>query len=231
MNTGVYIISAPSGSGKTTLVEWLLREVAQLHFSISYTTRPPRGQERHGREYFFVSRDEFQAMIAREELLEWAEVFGYYYGTARRFLEEARQGGMDLLLDIDIQGAAQVKEKVPEAVSVFVLPPSREVLEYRLRNRSQDSEEVIQKRLRNAGREIHGYIRYDYVLINDQLERSAASLRAIVLAERLRRNGTPGGAQSASRREEGKALRQLAESCRMEQVRQRIQPILASFGG
>lgn len=231
MNTGVYIISAPSGSGKTTLVERLLREVPRLHFSISYTTRPPRGQEQHGREYFFVTREEFQAMIERGELLEWAEVFGYYYGTARRFLEEAREGGNDLLLDIDIQGAAQVKGKIPAAVSVFILPPSRDVLEYRLRHRSQDSEEVIQKRLRNAAREIHGYIRYDYVLINDQLERSAACLRAIVLYERLRRNGTPGENQPANPPADMEHLRQLAESCRTERVRERIQPILASFGG
>jgi guanylate kinase len=228
MSTGVYIVSAPSGSGKTTLVEQLLREVPRLSFSISYTTRKPRGQEQNGREYFFVTRDEFQGMIEKHALLEWAEVFGNYYGTARRFLEEARQAGNDLLLDIDIQGAAQVKAKIPDAVSVFILPPSRPVLEYRLRGRGQDSEEVIAKRLRNAGREIHGYVSYDYVLINDQLERSAQSLRSIILAERLRRNGN---AEGASPRESSDQIRQLAEGCRTGRLRDEIRPILASFGG
>src|ERR1017187_6022140 len=114
MKTGVFIISAPSGSGKTTLVERLLRDVPGLVFSVSYTTRPPRGQEQNGKEYFFVAREEFQAMIGRQELLEWAVVFDNYYGTSRRFLEEAERAGKDLLLDIDVQGAAQVKEKIPE---------------------------------------------------------------------------------------------------------------------
>ena len=125
-------------------MERLRGEVSGLHFSVSYTTRQKRGQERHGREYFFVGREEFKAMIRRGELLEQAEVFGNYYGTARRFLEEAQRDGEDLLLDIDVQGAAQVKQKLPHAVSVFILPPSREVLEERLRRRGEDSEEVIQ---------------------------------------------------------------------------------------
>jgi len=132
LTTGVYIVSAPSGSGKTTLVERLLKEVPRLIFSISYTTRPPRGQEQDGREYFFITRAEFEAMIASEELLEWAEVFGNYYGTSRRFLEQARESGQDLLLDIDVQGAAQVKEKLPNSVSVFILPPSMAELKERL---------------------------------------------------------------------------------------------------
>src|SRR3972149_5949106 len=194
MKTGVFIISAPSGSGKTTLVERLLRDIPGLHFSVSYTTRPPRGQEQHGRDYFFVARKEFEEMIARQQFLEWAEVFGNYYGTARRFLEEAERLGKDLLLDIDVQGAAQVKEKIPDAVSIFILPPSRGELEWRLRHRSQDSEEVIRKRLQDAGREIYGYDHYDYVLINDELERSAESLQAIVLTERVRLQQQPGPA-------------------------------------
>jgi guanylate kinase len=232
MNTGVYIISAPSGSGKTTLVERLLREVPRLHFSISYTTRQPRGQEQNARDYFFVTRDEFQRMITRGELLEWAEVFDNCYGTARRFLEEAEHCGHDLLLDIDIQGAAQVKEKIPDAVAIFILPPSRTVLEFRLRHRSQDSEEVIQKRLRDAGREIFGYVRYDYVLINDQLDRSAAGLRAIVLWERWQRRSAgpqslPASAESVNRDE----VRRLADSFRTERLEAEIQPILESFGG
>ena len=232
MNSGVYIISAPSGSGKTTLVERLLREVPRLHFSISYTTRAPRGQEQDGRDYFFVTRDEFQGMITRGELLEWAEVFGNHYGTARRFLDEAEQRGNDLLLDIDTQGAAQVKEKVPGAVAIFILPPSRAVLEFRLRHRSQDSEEVIRKRLQDAGREIFGYVRYDYVLINDQLDRSAAGLRAIVLWERWRRgSAVPQSLPSSAESVNPDEVRQMAASCRTEHVQAQIQPILESFGG
>ena len=124
MKTGVFIISAPSGSGKTTLMGKLLQELSGLHFSVSYTTRQPRGQEQNGKEYFFVTCEEFQKMIQQQDLLEWAKVFGNYYGTARRFLEEAREAGIDLLLDIDVQGASQVKEKLAEATSVFILPPS-----------------------------------------------------------------------------------------------------------
>ena len=223
MKTGVFIISAPSGSGKTTLVERLLREVPDLHFSISYTTRPPRGQEQHGREYFFITRKEFQAMIERQELLEWAEVFGYFYGTARRFLAEAQEAGKDLLLDIDVQGAAQAKQKIPGAVSIFILPPSRGELEFRLRHRSEDPEDVIQKRLRDATREIYGYDRYNYVLINDVLEHSAKCLQAIVLSERWRQRGED--------HTESQWAGELAESCRKERVLPQIQPILASFGG
>ena len=228
MKSGVFIISAPSGSGKTTLVERLLQEVPGLVFSISYTTRPPRGQEQNGKEYFFVSREEFKAMIGRRGLLEWAEVFGNFYGTARRFLEEARREGKDLLLDIDVQGATQVKEKIQGAVSIFILPPSRDDLEWRLRHRSQDSEEVIQKRLLDAGREIYGYDQYNYILINDQVDKSAERLKAIVLTERRRRQGKSSSGQDT---EETKAARVLAESCRKERLQDQVDPILASFGG
>lgn len=223
----VFIVSAPSGSGKTTLVERLLRDVPLLHFSVSYTTRSPRGQERNGREYYFVSRAEFEAMLGRDELLEWAEVFGNYYGTARRFLEEARQGGADLLLDIDVQGAAQVRKKLPEAVSIFILPPSRDELEARLRRRSQDSEEVIAKRLRDAQREIQGVSLYDYVLINDQIEQSAADLQAIVLSERACRY--PDSQESATGAVPAAELQRLAAACRTERQRERVAPILAGF--
>jgi len=227
MKTGVFIISAPSGSGKTTLVERLLSEVPGLHFSVSYTTRPRRGQELHGREYFFVGRREFEEMLDRDELLEWAEVFGNYYGTSRRFLDEAERDGKDLLLDIDVQGAAQVKQKLPHTVSIFILPPSRGELEERLRRRGEDSEEVIQRRLGNAGREICGYEQYDYVLINDQLERSAERLQSIVLAERSRLRGSGFGALGP---EVGRRAREQAESCRKERVEPQIVPILKSFG-
>ena len=161
-------------------------------------------------------------------MLEWGDVFGHFYGTARRFLEEAQNAGTDLLLDIDVQGAAQVKQKIPDAVSLFILPPSREELEWRLRHRSQDSEEVIQKRLRDAGREVHGYERYDYVLINDFLERSAERLKAVVLVERWRRQGHPPAEMTEK---EVAFLRELAESCRKQRVQSQIQLILASFGG
>src|SRR5580704_7893489 len=137
----VYIISAPSGSGKSTLVNELLKKVSNLEFSISYTTRAPRGSETDGRQYYFVSRPEFEKMIRDDEFLEHAEVFGNYYGTARRFLHEAEQNGRDLLLDIDVQGAAQIQHKLPDATSIFILPPDRRTLEERLRKRSEDREE------------------------------------------------------------------------------------------
>src|SRR5271169_3606736 len=145
--TIVYIISAPSGSGKSTLVNEVRRLVPRLDFSVSYTTRPPRGSEQNGREYFFVSRGDFTAMIRRGEFLEHAEVFGNnLYGTSRRFLREATQKNHDLVLDIDVQGAKQIREQLPDAVSIFILPPDRQTLEWRLRNRSEDDEDVIQRR-------------------------------------------------------------------------------------
>src|SRR6266542_71291 len=185
--TTVFIISAPSGSGKSTLVSRLLTNVSGLMFSISYTTRKPRGAEVNGQAYNFVSRAEFEVMLARDEFLEWAEVFGNYYGTHRGILEEARAQGRDLLLDIDVQGARQLKCKIPEAVTVFILAPSRKILEQRLRARSEDSDEVIERRLREAAEEIRIYNAYDYVLINEELSRSDATLAAIVHAERVRR--------------------------------------------
>jgi guanylate kinase len=183
----VFIISAPSGSGKSTLVGRLFREVPNLLFSVSYTTRPPRGAERNGESYFYISREEFEQRIARDEFLEWAEVFGHYYGTHRSVLERAREQGSDVVLDIDVQGAAQLKNRVPGAVSIFILAPSRVILEQRLRARSEDSDEVIRRRLRNAAREISNYRAYDYVLINNDLETSAETLAGIVRAERTRR--------------------------------------------
>jgi len=185
--TTVFIISAPSGSGKSTLVSRLMTNVPGLMFSISYTTRPPRGVEVDGHNYHFISRAEFEAMIARHEFLEWAEVFGNYYGTHRGILEQARALGKDLVLDIDVQGARQLEDQIPEAVTVFILPPSRQVLEQRLRARSEDPEDVIERRLREAAEEIRNYNAYDYVLINRDLAESDAVLSAIVHAERARR--------------------------------------------
>jgi len=183
----VFIISAPSGSGKSTLVHRLLATVPGLTFSISYTPRPPRTSETNGVDYVFISREDFEARMAAGEFLEHAEVFGNYYGTNRESLEHAAREGCDLLLDIDVQGARQLKVAIPGAISVFVLPPSREVLEQRLRARSQDSEEVIQRRLRGAAAEVRNYSQYDYVLINREIEESAARLATIVKAERLRK--------------------------------------------
>jgi len=214
----VFIISAPSGSGKSTLVNELRRAVDRLDFSISYTTRPPRGSEQNGREYYFVSRQEFERMLAADEFLEHADVFGHYYGTAKRFLREAQSRDNDLLLDIDVQGAAQIKQKMPEAVSVFVLPPSREELERRLRRRSQAehmaSEEVIQRRLHTASKEIENWPKYDYILVNDRLEYSIDQLKAIVLCER-----EPVTEWSKT----------LAEPCRKSNAAERLKLILASF--
>jgi len=223
--TIIYIISAPSGSGKSTLVNELLKLAPNLDFSISYTTRAPRGSEQNGKQYHFVSRAEFERMIAADEFLEHAQVFGNngnYYGTARRFLLEAERKGHDLLLDIDVQGAQQVKQKRPDAVSIFVLPPDRRTLEWRLRNRGEDAEEVIERRLVTASREIENYDKYNYILINDKLEESIESLQAIVIAERLCRSGRELTAQE-------KRITDLAERHRLENVRTRIGPILDSF--
>jgi guanylate kinase len=220
----VFIISAPSGSGKTTLTNELLRLVPDLNFSISYTTRGPRGSEQNAREYFFVSKEEFEKMLRNDEFLEHANVFGNYYGTARRFLQQAICQGKDLLLDIDVQGAQQVKQKMPEAVSIFILPPSREILERRLKNRSQaehvTSEEVIRRRLQEAAREIEKYPNYDYILINDRLDESIDQLKAIVLAERSKRSNVSLDEETLSR----------ARACLRANVQHRARQIFESFG-
>ena len=186
--TTVFIISAPSGSGKSTLTHRLLREVSNLRFSISYTTRALRGQEQHGKDYFFIEPADFEARIAKGEFLEYAKVFDHYYGTHIGELERAADEGVDLILDIDVQGARQLKEKSPAAVSIFILPPSRLVLEERLRARSQDSEPVIARRLRDAKEEIRNYKQYDYVLVNREVEASVETLKSIVRATRSRRD-------------------------------------------
>jgi len=216
--TTVFIISAPSGSGKSTLVNKIRQTVPNLEFSISYTTRKPRGCEHDANEYFFVSHQEFEGMIAKDEFLEHANVFGNYYGTATRFLRAAEQNGNDLLLDIDVQGAEQIRSKIPQAVTIFILPPNRSELEQRHRNRSQDAESVIQRRLDAATREIENYGKYDYILVNDRLDDSVAGLEAIVLSERLKRKGQANAEMSAR-----------AEMYRLENIRERLQPILQSF--
>ncbi|MEO8594738.1 MAG: guanylate kinase [Candidatus Solibacter sp.] len=182
----VFIISAPSGSGKSTLVNHLMTHVPNLMFSVSYTTRSPRGQEVDGQNYCFVTRAAFQEMLGRDEFLEWADVFGNFYGTHRSILDRAEKLGKDLVLDIDVQGARQLKGKIQGAVSIFILAPSRAVLEQRLRARSEDHEEVIARRLTDAAEEISRYKDYDYVLINRNLGEAQESLCAIVRAERAR---------------------------------------------
>ena len=217
--TNVFIISAPSGSGKSTLVEKLRTQIPNLEFSISYTTRTPRGAEKNGREYFFVSHEQFREMIRNDEFLEFARVFEVdYYGTASRFLRKAEERGNDLLLDIDVQGAEQIREKIPDAVSIFILPPNRSELEKRLRERGQNREDDIQRRLDDARREIENYEKYDYILVNDRLDESVEGLKAIVLSERLRRSG-----------QEDRGLSARAEMYRLENIRERVQPILQSF--
>jgi guanylate kinase len=218
----VYIISAPSGSGKSTLVNEILKAVPSLDFSISYTTRNPRGSERNGKQYHFVTREEFETMIQADEFLEHAEFDGNCYGTARRFLREAEQKGTDLLLDIDVQGAAQIHQKLPDAVSIFVLPPDKKTLEWRLRKRGENDEQDIRRRLDAAKREIEQYDRYSYVLINDQLEKSIERLEAIVLSERLRR-------EERTLSEQEGAIVERAERLRLANLRERVQPIIASF--
>jgi guanylate kinase len=235
----VFIISAPSGSGKSTLANELRKVVPNLEFSISYTTRPPRGSEQTGSEYFFVSQEEFERMLNEGEFLEHAKVFGYYYGTARRFVEEAERRGHDLILDIDVQGAAQVKAKLPEAVSIFILPPSREELERRLRRRSEaddeiqrqlrgeharrfNTEEIIQRRLQRASREIENFAQYDYILVNDRKEQSIDILKSIVEAERFRRCAI----QPTSGEESVLAT---AERARRPQMMSEVQSILTTF--
>ncbi len=212
----LFIISAPSGSGKSTLVNELRKFVEGLEFSVSYTTRAPRGSEEDGREYHFTTRAEFERMIGADAFLEWAQVFGNYYGTARSALSLAAEHGRDLLLDIDVQGAMQVIERMPEAVSIFIMPPGPAVLETRLRNRSaaehMTDEAVIERRLRQARSELSYVAQYQYAIVNDVLDTAAAELRAIVLQAR-------GEAQSIS----------LAACCRTESMPGRLTAVLQQF--
>jgi len=200
----VFIVSAPSGAGKSTLVKGLLQLVPNLLFSVSYTTRQPRGQEVDGKEYYFVDRMGFEKMIEEDKFVEYARVFDHYYGTARATVEEIVGRGEDILLDIDTAGAAQVRKKISEVVSIFIMPPSYEVLRERLERREQDSPETIQKRLQWASeKEIHYYENYDYVVINDDFSQAMESMRSIVQAER----------------------------CRKGRLMHRIQSIIKTFGG
>lgn len=223
----LFIISAPSGSGKSTLVSELRKQVTGVDFAISWTTRAPRGSEENGREYYFTTREEFERMIAEDVFLEHAAVFDQLYGTARKSLDDARAAGHDLILDIDVQGAAQVRAKMPEAVSVFVLPPNPRVLRTRLRNRfraeGRDNDEELYRRLREASKEIEKYREYGYILVNDILDRAVAQLEAIVLAERFYRNGEVIAYRS-------RRVLEVAAACLQLNSQERLKPVLEAFG-
>jgi guanylate kinase len=223
----LFIISAPSGSGKSTLVSELRKQVSGVDFAISWTTRAPRGSEENGREYHFTTHEEFMHMVDAGLFLEHAEVFGKLYGTARLSLEDARAAGHDLMLDIDVQGAAQVRKKMPEAVGIFVLPPNPKVLRTRLRNRMRAegdvNEEELYRRLSEARKEIENFRQYGYILINDILDRAVAQLEAIVLAERFYRNGEPIAYRS-------RRVLEVAAACLQTNSQERIKPVLEAFG-
>ena len=197
------VVSAPSGAGKSSLAERVLKRISDLRFSISYTTRDPRGSEQNGVDYYFVSEEEFSTMRERDEFLECAEVHGHLYGTHEKPIEEMLNHGFDVMLDIDVQGAEQIRRRVPEAVLIFILPPSCEVLEARLRARNLNAPADIERRLRNAAIEVQLYERFDYVILNDDLDRALDQLEAIIVAER----------------------------CRPYRQRNRIESVIATFGG
>ncbi len=182
----VIVVSAPSGAGKTTVVARVLRDVPGLRFSVSHTTRPPRVGEREGVDYHYVDRPTFERLRADGKLLESAEVHGNLYGTGRAEIERARAEGVDVLLDLDVQGAAQVRERMKDAVTVFILPPSYQELEQRLRRRGQDDEGTIERRLAAAAREIGAFENYDYALVNDDFEACVEGLKCIIRAARSR---------------------------------------------
>ncbi|HBR98874.1 MAG TPA: guanylate kinase, partial [Gammaproteobacteria bacterium] len=186
MNGQLYTVSAPSGAGKTSLVRQLVQRVDNLEISVSHTTRPMRPGERDGADYHFVDRPDFERMIAAEEFLEHASVFENYYGTRRANVEAQLRSGTDILLEIDWQGAEQVKRLMPDTVAVFILPPSREALLERLRGRGQDSDEVIARRTQEAVNEMQHYASADYLIINDQFDVAVGELVALVQSQRLR---------------------------------------------
>ncbi|MGE9553773.1 guanylate kinase [Erwinia amylovora] len=184
----LFIVSAPSGAGKSSLIHALLKTqpLYDTQVSISHTTRGMRPGENHGEHYYFVSHDEFRGMISEDAFLEHAEVFGNYYGTSRTAIEQVLSTGVDVFLDIDWQGAQQIRQKMPHARSIFVLPPSKDELDRRLRGRGQDSEEVIAKRMAQAVAEMCHYAEYDYLIVNDDFDLALSDLKTIIRAERLR---------------------------------------------
>lgn len=180
------IVSGPSGAGKSALVSAVLPSLPHLKFSVSYTTRAPRGREQNGVEYFFVSHAEFQSLIRGDDLLEWAAVYGNHYGTSRAFVDNLLAQGEDVLLDIDIQGAHSIRQKRADAVAVFIMPPSYQVLRDRLRRRSLDDDSVIEQRLKIARKEIGHYTEYDYLIVNEDLDSATRELQSIILSARCR---------------------------------------------
>ncbi|MDD0810496.1 guanylate kinase [Curvibacter sp. RS43] len=182
----LFVVAAPSGAGKSSLVKALLELDSRVQPSVSHTTRPPRGQEKHGREYFFVSQPEFDAMVAGQAFVEWAHVHGNRYGTSRKAIEERIAEGADVILEIDFQGAIQVKEIFANAILIFILPPSWEELRSRLERRGEDSAEVIDLRLKNAAEEMAQARKFDFVIINELFERALFDLKAVVHAQRLK---------------------------------------------
>ena len=187
MSGNLFIVSAPSGAGKTSLVGALLAATPGIALSISYTTRPPRAGEVNGKDYHFVSRDTFLEMAGHGDFLESAEIYGNLYGTSQTWIQAEIDAGRDILLEIDWQGASQVRRLFPTAISIFILPPSIEILEQRLHGRGKDSPEVIARRMRAAREEISHVAEFDYVIINDKLDEAVRQLQAVVLAEDVRR--------------------------------------------
>ncbi|MGJ0492865.1 guanylate kinase [Methylobacter sp.] len=188
MNHGkLYIISAPSGAGKTSLVKQLVADLDRLTVSVSHTTRPMRPGEIHGRDYYFVPVADFQAMLERQAFLEHAQVFDNFYGTAQQTVEENLSKGLDVILEIDWQGAQQIKKLLPDSLSIFILPPSTAILQQRLRNRGQDDEQIIARRMRDAVTEISHYDEFDYLVVNDVFEQALTELKSILIANRLTR--------------------------------------------
>lgn len=187
MGMGIlFIITGPSGAGKTSILKRVMKEVENLEFSVSYTTRPRRPGEVDGRDYFFVDEERFKKMVEEGEFLEWAIVHGYYYGTSKKFIDERLEKNGDLLLDIDVQGALNVKRMNLDMVSVFIAPPSLEDLEKRLRKRGTDSEYDLKRRLEDAKWELSKISEFEYLIVNDFLEKSVEKLKAIIIAERMR---------------------------------------------
>ena len=188
MNGLLFVVSAPSGAGKTSLLKALVPSDPQLSLSVSHTTRPMRPGEENGVHYHFVAMEQFQKLAAQGGFLEQAQVFDNYYGTAEEAVQYQLSTGRDLVLEIDWQGASQVRKRFPEAISIFIVPPSIEALEHRLGGRGQDNEDVIQRRMRDAVNELSHYAEYDYLVMNDSFEQALSELESIVEAERLRMN-------------------------------------------
>lgn len=182
----LFVVAAPSGTGKSSLVKALMELDARLRLSVSHTTRPPRGQEKHGREYFFISEPEFDAMVEAQSFVEWAHVHGRRYGTSRKAIEDRIAAGEDVILEIDFQGAMQIKRIFANAVLIFILPPSWEELRSRLERRGEDAPEVIELRLRNAAEEMAQARNFDFVIINELFERALFDLKAVVHSQRLK---------------------------------------------